>query len=73
MSLSAFRDTLVATQQTFRVQIIWTISYLAETVLIFVLISAGRGIKGLAEAFVIRTMPGDCLLLLYRVPISTLA
>jgi O-antigen/teichoic acid export membrane protein len=55
LSLSAFRDTLVGVQRAARVQMIWVAGYLTETVLIFALVGAGRGIRGLAEAFLIRT------------------
>jgi O-antigen/teichoic acid export membrane protein len=55
ISLSAFHDALVGAQRSALVQVIWVISYVAETILIFVLVSAGRGIRGLAEAFVVRT------------------
>ncbi len=55
ISLSAFRDVLVGVQQTASVQIVWIIGYLLETGLIFLLLSLGRGIRGLAEAFLIRT------------------
>ena len=55
ISLSAFHDALVGVQRSALVQVIWVISYVIETILIFALVSAGRGIRGLAEAFVIRT------------------
>jgi O-antigen/teichoic acid export membrane protein len=55
ISLSAFHDALVGVQRSALVQITWFISYVVETILIFVLVGAGRGIRGLAEAFVIRT------------------
>ena len=56
ISLSAFRDMLVATHHTLWVQVIWVITYCIETALIYLLIAGGRGIRGLAEAFVIRTI-----------------
>jgi O-antigen/teichoic acid export membrane protein len=56
ISLSAFHDALVGVQRSALVQVIWVISYIIETGLIFWLVSAGRGIRGLAEAFVIRTI-----------------
>ena len=56
LCLSGFRDALVAVQRTAQVQIIWIFSFSVETVLIFVLVAAGRGIRGLAEAFLARTM-----------------
>ena len=55
ISLSAFHDALVGAQHTASVQVVWVISYVAETVLIFALVGAGRGIRGLAEAFLART------------------
>jgi len=55
ISLSAFHDALVGVQRTALVQVVWVISYLVETVLIFVLVGMGRGVRGLAEAFLVRT------------------
>jgi O-antigen/teichoic acid export membrane protein len=55
ISLAAFHDVLVGVQQTASVQVVWIIGYLLETGLIFLLLSLGRGIRGLAEAFLIRT------------------
>ena len=55
ISLSAFHDALVGAQYTASVQVIWVISYVTETVLIFVLVGMGRGIRGMAEAFLART------------------
>jgi O-antigen/teichoic acid export membrane protein len=42
-------------QRTALVQVIWIISYVVETGLIFWLVGMGRGIRGLAEAFLVRT------------------
>ncbi|MBL8150874.1 MAG: hypothetical protein JNN15_13190 [Blastocatellia bacterium] len=56
LSLSAFRDLLVGAQQLASVQLIWTFSYLIETLLILVLVGSGHGVRGLAEAFLIRTL-----------------
>lgn len=56
LSLSVFKDVLVGLQKLSIVQLIWTFSYIAETILIFVLITYGRGIKALAEAFFVRTL-----------------
>ncbi len=56
IGLSGFRDALVAEQRTAQVQVIWIISFVLETALIFLLIGWGRGIRGLAEAFLIRTI-----------------
>jgi len=55
ISLSAFRDVLVGVQRSATVQSIWTIGYLLEAALIFFLVSRGRGIRGMAEAFLVRT------------------
>jgi len=55
ISLSVFRDALTGMQRSSLVNGIWVVSYLVETVFIFVLVAAGRGIRGLAEAFLIRT------------------
>ena len=55
ISLSAFHDALAGTQQTALTQVIWVISYLVETALIFILVGMGRGVRGLAEAFLVRT------------------
>jgi O-antigen/teichoic acid export membrane protein len=56
IAFSVFRDALTGVQRLAQVQLVWAVSYIAETVLIFVLVSAGRGIRGLAEAFLIRTV-----------------
>lgn len=56
IALSAFNDTLVASQQSTASQGIWVTAYLLETVLIFSLIGSGRGVRGLAEAYLIRTL-----------------
>ena len=55
IGLSAFRDALVGCQMGSWVQLAWVIGYVIETVLIFSLVGIGRGIRGLAEAFLIRT------------------
>ncbi len=56
IGLSGFRDALVAEQRTAQVQVVWIVSFLLETALIFLLVGMGRGIRGLAEAFLIRTI-----------------
>ncbi len=56
IGLSGFRDALVAEQRTAQVQVIWIVSFVLETGLIFLLVGLGRGIRGLAEAFLIRTI-----------------
>ncbi len=55
LSLSAFRDVLAGVQKSALMQVVWVIGYLTETALIFWLVGHGRGIRGLAEAFLIRT------------------
>ena len=54
IAFSPFRDVLHGIQRGAAVQIAWTIGYLVEMILIFVLVGRGRGIRGLAEAFLIR-------------------
>lgn len=56
ISLSAFRDALTGMQRMTTVQGTWALAYLLETALIVVLVSLGRGIRGLAEAFLVRTL-----------------
>ena len=53
--LSAFRDALLGMQMGAAVQVSWVAGYLLECVLILALVGIGRGIRGLAEAFLIRT------------------
>jgi O-antigen/teichoic acid export membrane protein len=54
--MSPFHDVLVGVQRIATVQIIWAIAYLLETGLIVLLVGGGRGIRGLAEAFLARTI-----------------
>lgn len=56
IALSVFGDTLIGRQRIAAKQSIWVISYLVETLLIFVLVGLGRGIQGLAEAYLVRTL-----------------
>ncbi|MES1258658.1 MAG: oligosaccharide flippase family protein, partial [Acidobacteriota bacterium] len=56
MSLSVFHDALVGVQRSSLVNVIWAVSYIVETILIFALVGAGRGIRGLAEAFLVRML-----------------
>ncbi len=56
IAFSGFRDALTGVQKLAVVQTSWMIAYLVETALIFILIGAGRGIRGLAEAFLIRIL-----------------
>jgi O-antigen/teichoic acid export membrane protein len=61
ISLNAFGDTLTGLQQIAVTQRFWTISFIVEFVAIFVLVGMGRGIRGLAEAFLLRTIVNDGL------------
>ena len=56
IAFSVFGDTLIGRQRIAAQQIIWVIAYLVETLLIFSLIGLGRGLQGLAEAYLIRTL-----------------
>lgn len=69
ISLSAFRDVLAGVQKSRFLQITWVIGYLTETALIFWLVGIGRGIRGLAEAFLIRTAIeiGLAIILAFRI------
>jgi O-antigen/teichoic acid export membrane protein len=51
-----FADLLNGLQHIHTMQMILLVTYAVETVLIFVLVGAGRGVQGLAEAFVARTV-----------------
>jgi O-antigen/teichoic acid export membrane protein len=55
LSLGAFHDAVVGAQQTAQVQMRWVVCYVIETILIFILVGMGRGIRGLSEAFLART------------------
>jgi O-antigen/teichoic acid export membrane protein len=54
LTLSVFGDALTGAQQLATVQKVWVVAYLVETALILMLVHLGRGIRGLAEAFVVR-------------------
>jgi O-antigen/teichoic acid export membrane protein len=56
IAFSVFGDTLIGRQRIAAQQGIWVIAYLVETLLIFVLVGMGRGLQGLAEAYLIRTL-----------------
>lgn len=56
MSLGAFRDMLAGVQKIALIQYLWTVGWLAETALIFILVGSGRGIRGMSEAYVVRTI-----------------
>ncbi|WP_420236779.1 lipopolysaccharide biosynthesis protein [Telmatobacter bradus] len=61
IALSAFGDTLTGMQQIASTQHFLTLSLLVEFVLIVVLVSQGRGVRGLAEAYLARTILNDGL------------
>ncbi len=61
IAFNAFGDMLTGTQQIASTQVFLTISIVAEFVLIVVLVRAGRGIRGLAEAYLARTVINDGL------------
>ena len=63
IAFNVFGDVLTGMQQIAATQYFWTASFLVEFVLIFVLVGAGRGIRGLAEAYLIRTVINDGLTL----------
>jgi O-antigen/teichoic acid export membrane protein len=56
LSLGAFHDAVVGAQKTDMVQRRWMVCYIVETILIFILVGMGRGIRGLSEAFLVRTI-----------------
>jgi O-antigen/teichoic acid export membrane protein len=61
ISLNAFSDILTGTQRIVSTQVFVTIGILVEFALIVWLVSAGRGIRGLAEAYLVRTVINDGL------------
>ncbi len=61
ISLNVFSDTLNGMQEIAANQYFWTAGFLAEFVLIVVLVGGGRGIRGLAEAYLARTVIEDGL------------
>ena len=67
LSLGAFHDAVVGAQQTDQVQKRWVVCYVIETILIFVLVGMGRGIRGLSEAFLVRTVVDLTLCLIMAV------
>ncbi|MBL0157156.1 MAG: polysaccharide biosynthesis C-terminal domain-containing protein [Bryobacterales bacterium] len=56
IAFSLFRDALVGIQAGAVTQKIWVAAYVLETILIFTLVGMGRGVRGLAEAFLLRTL-----------------
>jgi O-antigen/teichoic acid export membrane protein len=67
LSLGAFHDAVVGAQKTDMVQRRWMVCYILETVLIFILVGLGRGIRGLSEAFLVRTVVDVVLCLIMAV------
>ena len=61
IAFNAFGDMLTGTQQIASTQVFLTISILAEFALIVWLVKEGRGIRGLAEAYLARTIINDGL------------
>jgi len=61
IAFNAFGDMLTGTQQIVSTQVFLTISILAEFALIVWLVGAGRGIRGLAEAYLARVAINDGL------------
>ncbi len=68
IALSVFNTTLKGRQRIAGAQGIWVVAYLVETALIFLLVGMGRGIQGLAEAYLVRTILeiGLAMFLVYR-------
>jgi O-antigen/teichoic acid export membrane protein len=67
LSLGAFHDAAVGAQKTAEVQLRWVVCYVVETILIFTLVGLGRGIRGLSEAFLVRTLLDVSLCLIMAV------
>lgn len=61
IAFNAFGDMLTGTQQIASTQVFLTISIVAEFALIVALVGAGRGIRGLAEAYLARVVINDGL------------
>ena len=61
IAFNAFGDLLTGTQQIVSTQVFQIVSILAEFALIVWLVSAGRGIRGLAEAYLARVIINDGL------------
>jgi O-antigen/teichoic acid export membrane protein len=61
IAFNAFGDMLTGTQQIASTQVFLTIGILVEFALIVVLVGAGRGIRGLAEAYLARVVINDGL------------
>jgi O-antigen/teichoic acid export membrane protein len=61
IAFNAFGDILTGMQRIVSTQVFLTVSILVEFALIVWLVNAGRGIRGLAEAFLVRTVINDGL------------
>jgi len=61
IALSAFGDILTGTQQIASTQVFLSIAIVAEFALIIWLVTIGRGVRGLAEAYLARTIINDGL------------
>lgn len=61
IALSAFGDMLTGTQQIASTQVFLSVSIVAELVMIVWLVTIGRGVRGLAEAYLVRTIINDGL------------
>jgi len=61
IAFNAFGDILAGVQQIASTQMFLTLSILVEFVLIVWFVSMGRGISGLAEAYLVRTVLNDSL------------
>lgn len=61
IALNAFGDMLSGTQQIASTQVFLSVSIVSEFALIVWLVLAGRGIRGLAEAYLARTVINDGL------------
>ncbi len=61
ISLNAFGDALTGMQEIAATQWFWTISYLVEFAAVFTLVGMGRGVRGLAEAYLLRIIVNDGL------------
>jgi O-antigen/teichoic acid export membrane protein len=61
IAFNAFGDMLTGTHQIASTQVFLTISILVECALIVWLVCAGRGVRGLAEAYLARTVINDGL------------
>lgn len=61
IAFNAFGDMLTGTQQIASTQVFLTISIVVELILIVALVGSGRGIRGLAEAYLARVVINDGL------------